>query len=128
MMKTRRTRHSIELPCCICDQPYAEVFRGQLAVYSSHFGKPHASAFSLKELKGVLEVVQAGNYLEVKCGTCNLLPCAVVQRHQLTITTKHKDQTWQTHSNGLTLADIAEICRMIAPTDAILADELDVAS
>lgn len=123
-MRTRRKGHSIELLCETCDQHYAEVFLDRFVVYSSHFGKSHTSGLGFEEMQKVYDVAQSGNYLRLEC-TCNQLPCAVVQLHRLTITTKHKAQTWQTHSNALTLEDIAEICRMISQSDDTITTVLD---
>jgi hypothetical protein len=127
MMRTRRKGHAVELLCETCDQHYAEVFPDRFVVYSSHFGKSHTSGLGLEEMQKVYEVAQSGNYLRLEC-TCNQLACAVVQLNRLTITTKHKAQTWQTHSNALTLEDIAEICRMIDASDAILPGELNASN
>ena len=125
-MKTRRKGHALELLCEICDQCVAEIYRDRFAVYSFHFGKWHTSGFGLEEMQAVYKVAQSDRYLKLKCATCNQLPCAVVQLHRLTITTKHKAQNWQTHPNALTLEDIEEICRIIGQSDVILSDELDV--
>jgi hypothetical protein len=125
-MRTNRKGHAIELLCETCDQPYAEIFPDRLSVYSFHFGRYHASGFPLGELEKVRSVAESGDYLEIKCSACNLLPCAIVQAQRLTLTTKHKAQHWQVHSNALTLDDIAQICMMIGPSDVILPTELDV--